>query len=94
MRHALVASLLLALSPFAAAQSPCFTGLVFDDANAFSYLSDNKAGCIDHLKEMIAQRCAKQVEVQLRLNEGGRSAANTVPDLRQLINFDIEEENF
>ena len=68
--------------------------LMFDDANAFSYLSDNKAGCIDHLKEMIAQRCAKQVEVQLRLNEGGRSAANTVPDLRQLINFDIEEENF
>lgn len=68
--------------------------LVFDDANAFAYLSDNKAGCIDHLKEMITQRCAKQVEVQLRLNEGGRSAANTVPDLRQLINFDIEEENF
>lgn len=68
--------------------------LVFDNANAFSYLSDNKAGCIDHLKEMITQRCAKQVEVQLRLNEGGRSAANTVPDLRQLINFDIEEENF
>lgn len=68
--------------------------LVFDDANAFSYLSDNKAGCIDHLKEMITQRCAKQVEVQLRLNEGGRSATNTVPDLRQLINFDIEEENF
>ncbi len=65
---------------------------MFDDANAFSYLSDNKAGCIDHLKEMIAQRCAKQVEVQLRLNEGG--ATNTVPDLRQLINFDIEEENF
>ena len=68
--------------------------LVFDDANAFAYLSDNKAGCIDHLKEMITQRCAKQVEVQLRLNEGGRGAANTVPDLRQLINFDIEEENF
>lgn len=68
--------------------------LMFDDANAFAYLNDNKAGCIDHLKEMITQRCAKQVEVQLRLNEGGRSATNTVPDLRQLINFDIEEENF
>lgn len=68
--------------------------LMFDDANAFAYLNDNKAGCIDHLKEMITQRCAKQVEVQLRLNEGGRGAANTVPDLRQLINFDIEEENF
>lgn len=68
--------------------------LMFDDANAFAYLNDNKAGCIDHLKEMITQRCAKQVEVQLRLNEGGRSATNTVLDLRQLINFDIEEENF
>ena len=56
--------------------------LMFDDANAFAYLNDNKAGCIDHLKEMITQRCAKQVEVQLRLNEGGRSAATTVPDLR------------
>lgn len=65
---------------------------MFDDANAFAYLNDNKAGCIDHLKEMITQRCAKQVEVQLRLNEGGRSAANTVPDLRQLINFDIEKK--
>ena len=68
--------------------------LMFDDANAFAYLNDKKAGCINHLKEIITQGCAKQVEVQLRLNEGGRSAANTVPDLRQLINFDIEEENF
>lgn len=33
MRHVLAASLLLALSPFAAAQSPCFSGKVFDDAN-------------------------------------------------------------
>ena len=32
--------------------------LMFDDANAFAYLNDNKAGCIDHLKEMITQRCA------------------------------------
>ena len=68
--------------------------LMFDDANAFSYLNENKAGCVDHLKEMITQRCGKQTEVQLKLNEGNRSAANTVPDLRQLINFDIEEENF
>ena len=33
MRHVLAASLLLALSPLAAAQSPCFAGKVFDDAN-------------------------------------------------------------
>ena len=68
--------------------------LVFDDPNAFSYLNENKAGCIDQLKAMMEQRCGKQIEVQLRLNEGRRAAANTMPDLRQLINFDIEEENF
>lgn len=68
--------------------------LMFDDANAFSYLNENKADCVDKLKELITQRCSKQVELQLRLNEENRSAADTVPDLRQLINFDIEEENF
>jgi hypothetical protein len=44
MRHVLVASLLLALSPFAAAQSPCFTGLVFDDANGDGRHGQGEAG--------------------------------------------------
>ena len=68
--------------------------LVFDDANAYSYLNENKAGCVDQLKQMIADRIGKQVEIQLRMNESGHRAADTVPDLRQLINFEVEEEDF
>lgn len=68
--------------------------LVFDDANAYSYLNENKAGCVDQLKQMIVDRIGKQVEIQLRMNESGHKAADTVPDLRQLINFEVEEEDF
>ena len=68
--------------------------LVFDDANAYSYLNEDKAGCMTHFKQIIGERIGKDVEVTLRMNESGRSAADTVPDLRLAINFDIEEENF
>lgn len=68
--------------------------LVFDDPNAYGYLNEDKAGCITALRNLIAERTGKQIEVSLRMNESGRSAGETVPDLRELINFDIEEENF
>lgn len=67
--------------------------LVFDDPNAFSYLNEDKAGCMSAFAELLGERTGKEIEVALRLNESGRSASETVPDLRQLINFDIEEEN-
>lgn len=44
MRHVLAASLLLAFSPFAAAQSPCFAGKVFDDANGDGVQGVDEAG--------------------------------------------------
>lgn len=68
--------------------------LAFDDPNAYEYLNEDKAGCITELKKRIAERTGKEIEVALRKSEEGKSAAETVPDLRQLINFDIEEENF
>lgn len=68
--------------------------LVLDDANAFEYLSENRSDCITTLKEIIAKRIGKEVEVSVRKNETGRSAKESVPDLRDLIQFDIEEENF
>ena len=34
------------------------------------------------------------VQNERRKNESGRSAKESVPDLRDLIQFDIEEENF
>ena len=68
--------------------------LVLDDENAFAYLSENRSGCIDSLKEVIAKRVGKEIEVVVRKNENGLSAKESVPDLRDLIQFDIEEENF
>lgn len=68
--------------------------LVLDDENAYGYLSENRSDCITTLKEIIAKRIGKEVEVSVRKNETGRSAKESVPDLRDLIQFDIEEENF
>ena len=68
--------------------------LVFDDANAYEYLNENRSNCVDVLKEIIAKRVGKEVEITIRKNESGLSAKESVPDLRDLIQFDIEEENF
>ena len=43
---------------------------------------------------MIAKRIGKEIEISVRKNENGLSAKESVPDLRDLIQFDIEEENF
>lgn len=68
--------------------------LVFDDENAYVYLNENRSDCITSLKEVIAKRIGKVIEVSVRKNENGRSAKESVPDLRDLIQFDIVEENF
>lgn len=68
--------------------------LVFDDDNAYNYLNENRSSCIDALKEIIAKRIGKELEITIRKNDNGRSAKESVPDLRDLIQFDIEEENF
>ena len=68
--------------------------LVLDDLNAYGYLSENRSDCITTLKNVIAKRIGKEIEVIVQKNESGKSAKETVPDLRDIINFDIEEENF
>lgn len=68
--------------------------LVLDDENAFGYLNENRSDCITNLKEIIEKRIGKEIEITVRKNESGRSAKESVPDLRDLIQFDIEEENF
>jgi DNA polymerase-3 subunit gamma/tau len=67
--------------------------LVFDDPNAYEYLYGNKADCLDALKNSIADRVGKEVEITVHKNESGKRAAEAFPDLRELIRFDIEEEN-
>ena len=68
--------------------------LVLDDDNAYNYLNENRSNCVDVLKQIIAKRIGKELEVTIRKNESGLSAKESVPDLRDLIQFDIEEENF
>ncbi|MBQ6843653.1 MAG: DNA polymerase III subunit gamma/tau [Agathobacter sp.] len=68
--------------------------LVFDDDNAYNYLNENRSNCIDVLKEIISKRIGKEIEITLRKNDSGLSAKEAVPDLRDLIQFDIEVENF
>lgn len=67
--------------------------LVLDDENAYEYLSENRAGCLDNLSLMIEKRIGKTVDVTIRKNDRGISAKETVPDLSALIDFEIEEEN-
>jgi DNA polymerase-3 subunit gamma/tau len=68
--------------------------LMLDDENAYTYLYENRSGCLDNLKSMIGSRSGRDIEVTVRKNESGRRAQDVVPDLRKFINFDIEEENF
>ena len=68
--------------------------LVFDDATAYAYLNEDRAGSMSGFRSLIEARAAKEVAVALRLNESGRTAKEVVPDLRAVIHMEIEEENF
>ncbi len=68
--------------------------LVYDDENAFAYLNENRAGCLDIVKEKLAERTGKDIPITIKKNETGQNAKDVVPDLRDLIQFDIVEENF
>ena len=67
--------------------------LVFEDANAYAYIAENRSDCQDMLKALIAERIDKEVQIQVKQNESGQPSDAIYPDLRQLINFDIEEED-
>ncbi|MCI5614503.1 MAG: DNA polymerase III subunit gamma/tau [Agathobacter sp.] len=68
--------------------------LCYDELNAFGYIYENRLGCLDKLKDLIAQRIGKEVQIEVQKTELGQKASDTVPDLRELINMDIVEENF
>lgn len=68
--------------------------LVFDDPNAYTYLESNRSGCREELKEAVAERIGKEMEIQFQLNESGQPGSEIYPDLGALIQFEIEEEDF
>ena len=68
--------------------------LVFEDPNAYSYIVENRSDCQDNLRMMIAERIGKEVGIQVKQNETGHPSGEVYPDLRDLINFEIEEDDF
>ena len=54
---------------------------VVNEGNAFVY-------------PKLAERTGRDIAVTVRKNESGQNAKDVVPDLRELIQFDIVEENF
>ena len=40
------------------------------------------------------ERIGKEVELQVKQNDTGHASEEIYPDLRQLINFEIEEDDF
>lgn len=68
--------------------------LVFDDPNAYAYLESNRSECQTELKDAVADRIGKEIEIQLKLNDSGQPGDEIYPDLGQLIQFEIEEEDF
>lgn len=68
--------------------------LVFEDENAYQYIEENRSDCQDTLKKVMAERLGKEVELLVKLNDTGQPSKEIFPDLRQLINFEIEEDDF
>ena len=68
--------------------------LVFDDPNAYAYIAENRSNCQEALKELIAARIGKEIELQMKQNDSGVPSDAIYPDLSQLIQFDIEEDDF
>lgn len=68
--------------------------LVFDDANAYAYVEENRSDCRELLKAAAAERIGKELEIQVKLNDSGQAGEELYPDLGKLIQFEIEEEDF
>ncbi len=66
--------------------------IVLEDGNAYAYLNGDRAGCMTELKQIASRRIGREVAISVRLNDTGRKTQDVVPDLRELIRFDIEEE--
>lgn len=68
--------------------------LVFDDPNAYGYIAENRSECQEALKQMIAARIGKEVEITVKQNDTGQASDELYPDLSQMIRFDIDEDDF
>lgn len=68
--------------------------LVLSDSNAYGYLNENRSNCITNLTTIIEKRIDKAVGIVVNKNENGYQAMKAIPDLRDVVDFEIETENF
>ncbi len=68
--------------------------LVFDDPNAYAYIEENRSGCRDAIVAAMEEQTGKEVGLEIRLNESGQPGEEIYPDLGDLIQFEIEDEDF
>ena len=68
--------------------------LMFDDEDAFEYISGDKSDCQTNLKRLIENRIGKSVEISVQKTQAGVRAKDSVPNLLDVIQFEIEEEDF
>ncbi|MBQ1681810.1 MAG: DNA polymerase III subunit gamma/tau [Agathobacter sp.] len=65
--------------------------LVVDNPDAYEYLSENRANCLDLFRQNIQEHIGKEIVVTVRMNDTGKSNDAAYADLRN-IDFDIELE--
>ena len=68
--------------------------MAFEYANAYTYIEENRSNCQDEFRAAVAERLGKEVEILVKLNDTGTPSGESYPDLRELINFDIVEDDF
>ena len=57
--------------------------LAFEDANAYTYIEENRSNCQDEFRAAVAERLGKEVEILVKLNDTGTPSGEIYPDLRQ-----------
>ena len=68
--------------------------LVFDNENAYTYVSEDRAGCLSALKQYIAKKIGKHMNITVLKNDTGQRAKDAFPNLQAIIQTEIEEEEF
>ena len=68
--------------------------IVFDNENAYTYVSEDRAGCLSALKQYIAKKIGKHMNITVLKNDTGQRAKDAFPNLQAIIQTEIEEEEF
>ena len=64
--------------------------LVFDNPTDYGYIMGDRSDRKSELQNLIEERIGKSIEISFKLLDNGLSAKDSVPNLLDTINFDIE----